>query len=228
MRDDLDHEVGSPEALQDGCGINLMVLVAHRGRHAEHRAIVQRADDGLAFMRDLRTGQLLRKSPDFPPPRNRRIVVEVHGVHVAAFLHRAVGVPKAHRDDLAGLGVVAEAGGIGHADEFIGDRVGRWLQRLRHHRSQFVRIRTVGDDDELAVVELVGPLRISGIVERHRERLFANFGELHELCLLIGDGVVRQDFRSVTRLSSFYSRPCTARSKVKTPSLPFGRWSTSG
>ena len=200
VRDDLDHEVRPRQALQDRRRIELAVLVAHCRRHAEHRAVMQRADESLAFVRDLRTGQLLGKAPDLASAGDRRIVIEVHGVHVAAFLHRAVRPPEAHRDDLAGLGVVAETGGIRHADELIGDRVGRHLERFRHHRSQCVRIRAVGDDHEFAVVELVRPPRISGIVERHREGFFANLGELHEPCLLIGDGVDARTLRSAIEL----------------------------
>ena len=47
---------------------------------------MQRADRVSLSMRDLRGGQLLGKAPDLAPAGDRRIVVEVHGVHVAAFL----------------------------------------------------------------------------------------------------------------------------------------------
>ena len=162
---------------------------------------MQRANDSFAFVRDFRTGQLLRKAPDLPPAGDRGVVIEVHGMHIAAFLHRAVRAPEAHWDNLAGFGVVAKPCGIRHADKLIVDRVARDLKRLRHHCSQFVRICAVGDDHELAVVELVRPLRISGVVERHRERPFANFCELHGLCLLVGDYVRPGTFRGATLLT---------------------------
>ena len=102
---------------------------------------MQGADDDVAFMRDFRAGQLFRKAPDLAPAGDRRIVVEVHGVHIAAFLHRAVLGLEPHRDDLAGFGVVAKAGGIRHADELICDRVARDFQWLRNHLAQSVEDR---------------------------------------------------------------------------------------
>src|SRR5271169_4865744 len=123
VRDDLDHERWPGEGLLQRRRVDLAMLVAHGRADAQHRAVMQGANHGLAFMRDLRAGELLRKPPDFAPAGDRRVVVEIHRVNVAAFLHRAVLGFEPHRDHLAGFGIIAKAGRIGHADKFIGDGV---------------------------------------------------------------------------------------------------------
>jgi len=86
---------------------------------------------------------------------------------------------KADRDDLAGFGVVAEAGGIGHADELELDQRLRHLQRFRNHGAQRVDIGAVGDDEELAVDEAVGAARIGRPRQRHREGVAHHVGHVH-------------------------------------------------
>src|SRR5271165_9896 len=193
------------------------MLKAHRRGDAQYRAVMQGADDDIAFVLHLWRRQLLWKTPDLASAGDRRIVVEVHGVHIATFLHRAVLGLEPHREHLAGFGVITKAGRVRHADEFVGDRVASHLQRLRHHLTQPIGVGAVGNDDELAVVEFVGARRISRIVERHGEGVAANLGKLHQSYLLNG-----------SIIAEVYSRPSYARSKVKTPSEPCGRCSTSG
>src|SRR5438874_3392999 len=178
MRDDLDHEVGAGERLQKRRRVELAVLETHCRGDAQHRSIMQGTDDDIAFMRHFRARELLRKTPDLAPAGDRRVVVEVHGVHIAAFLHGAVLGLEPHRDHLAGFGVVAKAGRIRHADEFVGNRVAGHLQRLRHHLTQSVAVGAIGDDDKLAVVEFIRTRWISRIVERHCKVVAADLGKL--------------------------------------------------
>src|ERR1700730_15579022 len=217
MRDDLDHEVRSGQRLQQRRGIQLAMLETHRGGDAQHRAVVQGTDHNVAFMRHLRAPQLFGEAPDLAPAGDRRVVVEVHGVDIAAFLHRAVPGREPHRDYLARFGVVAKAGGVRHADKFIGDRVGGYFQRLWHHLTQSVDVGAIGDDHEFPIVEFVRARRIGRVVQRHGECIAANFGEFHLWSLLNGNAIAKT-----------YSRPSRARSKVNTPSISCGRCNTSG
>jgi hypothetical protein len=101
-----------------------------------------------------------------------------------AFLHCAVLGLEPHRDYLAGFGIIAKAGRVRHADEFVGDGIARHLQRFRDDLAQSVGVGAVGDDDELAVVEFIRPRRIGRIVQGHGERVAANLGKLHPSGLL--------------------------------------------
>src|SRR5580704_8643182 len=167
MRDDLEHEVRPGERLQQRRRVELAMLETHRCGDAQHRAVVQGADHDIALMRDLGARQLLRETPDLAPAGDRRIVVEVHGVDVAAFLRRAVLGFEAHRDHLAGFGVVAKAGGVRHPNKLIGDRVAGHFQWFGHRLAQFVDVGAVGDDDELTVIEFVGTWGIGRVMQGH-------------------------------------------------------------
>src|SRR5258708_3619474 len=68
---DLDHEAGLGERLQERRVIYLAMLVAHRGVDAEHRAVVQRANQRLALVAHLGGGELLGKAPDLPAAGDR-------------------------------------------------------------------------------------------------------------------------------------------------------------
>ena len=57
--------------LLNRCRIELAVLIAHRRRNAEHGAVMQRADDGLALVGHFRRGQLFWKAPDLAPASDR-------------------------------------------------------------------------------------------------------------------------------------------------------------
>jgi hypothetical protein len=85
---------------------------------------------------------------------------------------------QTNRNHLARLSVIAEAGRIGHADEFIVDDIASHLQRLGHDRAQGIRVGMVADHDEFAILELVGPARIGEVVQRHCERILADIGKL--------------------------------------------------
>jgi hypothetical protein len=80
-----------------------------------------------------------------------------------------------HRNDLAGLGVVAESGGVRHADEFILDQRFVDFQGRRHHGLQRLACRAIGDDDVFAVEETVGTGREGRVGQRHR------IGALHDI-----------------------------------------------
>ena len=96
---------------------------------------------------------------------NEGLIVEIHRVHIAA--RPAL---EGHRNDLARLGIVAEAGRIRHADEFVfHDRIDD-LERLRHDALQRLTVRAVGDDQIFPVHEPIGTRRIGRVLERHRER----------------------------------------------------------
>jgi hypothetical protein len=132
-------------------------------------AVTQSTEEGFLLVAQLRSGQLLREAPDLPSARDRRVVVEIHRMDVPAFLDLARGRGEAHGDDLSGLGIVAEARRVRHADELVGDRVPDDLERLGHHGTEQFGIGPIGDDDEFAIVEAVGRFRVSRIVERHGE-----------------------------------------------------------
>src|SRR6516164_4131816 len=164
MRDDLDHEIRPGERLYERRRVDFAMLETHRRGDAEDRAVVQGAHHHVAFVRNLRARQLLWEAPDLAPAGDWRVVVEIHGVDVAAFLGHAVFRLEAHRNHLARLGVVAKARRIRHADEFVGDSVAGDFQRLRHHLAQPVGVGAVGDDHELTVVESIGTRWIGRIV----------------------------------------------------------------
>ena len=71
-------------------------------------------------------------------------------MHVHAVLAR-----KAHRNDLAGFGVVAESCRVGHANEFIFHQRLSDLERLRYDRAQGLWVGAVGDDQVFAVEKAV-------------------------------------------------------------------------
>src|SRR5215467_4030181 len=104
MRDDLQDEVRSLHPLQDRVVIDRPMLVAHGGADAEHRAIMQRADEHVALDLDLWPRKLFRKAPEFTAACDRTFVVEIHRVDIDALV-----ALEANRDDLPGFGVVAEA-----------------------------------------------------------------------------------------------------------------------
>src|ERR1700737_1087716 len=188
VRNDLDHEVRFGKAFEQGLAIDLMVFVAHRRRDTEHRAIMQRTHESLVLVRYLRSSELLRESPDLPAAGDRRIVIEIHRMHVPTLLAHAIGPAESHRNDLARFRVIAESGGVGHADELVIDGVPCELQRLRHDRAQRIRVGAIGDHDELPVVKLVRASGVSRVRERHCKGVRTNFGKFHRGCSLLGDG----------------------------------------
>jgi len=174
MGNDLQHEPGLLERGQHFAMVDRAMLVAHRGERDRNLTIAQHAADRVLVDDHLRRGELLRESPDLAAPGDRRLAIEEHRVHVAATLFA-----EADRNHLARLRVVPEPGRIRHADEFeLDDRL-RHPEGRRYDRGERLRIRPVGDDQELAIDEPVGRPGIGGARQRHRERAFPHFVFIH-------------------------------------------------
>src|SRR5262249_42280228 len=109
-----------------------VMFVPHGRRHTEHVSIVERADNSLALVPDLRTGELFWKAPNLATAGDRGVVVEVQGVCVTAFLNDTVGSAEADRDHLTSFRVVPEPSRVRHTDEFVIDGVADDLQRFRN------------------------------------------------------------------------------------------------
>ena len=96
--------------------------------------------------RERRQRKLFRESPKLAATGDRRLVVEIHRMDVAASLSL-----EAHRDHLPRFGVVPESGRIGHSDELVLDERLGDRQRLGHDLRQRRWIRPVPDDEKLAI-----------------------------------------------------------------------------
>ena len=106
----------------------------------------------------------------------------------------AVLAVEADRNHLPGFGVVAEAGGVRHPDEFVFDDGIGDLQRLRHHGGERFRIGAIGDDEIFAVEEAIGPRRKRRVGQRHRIGGSPDIVDFHDqprvVCLLVS--IMRQ------------------------------------
>ena len=174
VRNDLQQEVRALQAAFLFGQIQLAVLVTHgAGCHA-HGAVVERADQRVLVGQEPGRGEFLWEAPHFTAAGQRRMVVQVHRERVRAGL-AFVG----DRDDLAAFGVIAKAGGVGHADELVGDQRFGHLERFRHHGAQLGRVGAVRDDEEFAVDEAVWAGRVGGARKRHREGGFADGLDVH-------------------------------------------------
>src|ERR1700730_17861383 len=122
VRDDLEQKVGGRERSAHRVEVGGFVLVSHAGGGDADRAVVEGADHLIDLDVQRRLGELLGKAPELAAARDRRLVIEEHAVAVAA-----LAAAKAHRNDLSGFGIVAEAGGIRHTDELVLDQ---WLVPL--------------------------------------------------------------------------------------------------
>src|SRR5215469_16146779 len=173
VRNDLEQKIRRRERGADRGGVGPLVLISHgRGDDAD-RPIVERAHQLIDLDVQRRIGQFFRKAPKLAPAGDRRLVVEEHAMAVAA-----LAAAKAHRNDLSGFGVVAEPDGIRHADELVLDEGLVHFERLRDDRAQFVLVRSIGDDHELAVNETVWARWIGRARQRHGE------GARLDLCFL--------------------------------------------
>src|SRR5260221_4970359 len=94
--------------------------------------------------------ELLRKAPQLAPAGDRRFIVEKHAVRIAA-----LASTERHRDDLAGLGVIAEPGRVRHPNELILYQGSVRLERFGHDRSQLGGIRSISYDQKLTIDETV-------------------------------------------------------------------------
>ncbi len=123
-----------------------LVLVAHGAVGDTQRTIVEFTDQRVDFRPQARLGQLLGKAPQFAAAGDGRMVVEEHAVGIAA-----LAPLEGNRDDLAALGVIAEAGRVRHADELELHQRRRDLERLGHELAQLCGIGAVGDDQIFAI-----------------------------------------------------------------------------
>jgi len=108
------------------------------------------------------------------------VIVQIHRERVAARL--AVVFDRNH---LTAFGVVAEAGGVGHANEFVMDERLGDLQRLGHDFTKTVRIRAVRDDEEFAIDETIRAHRERGARQWHRKRFRSDIADFHADSLLL-------------------------------------------
>src|SRR5215469_3104394 len=102
-------------------------------------------------MRDFRSGKLFGEPPNLTSAGDRSVIVEIHGMNIAALLNGTVSGTKPHRNHLTGLSVVAEAGGVRHADELVRNCVTGHFQWFRHHFVQRIDVSTIGDDYKFTI-----------------------------------------------------------------------------
>src|SRR5262249_17624604 len=164
MRYDLQKEIWCLERGLDGRVISRLVLKTHGPSSYPHRTVIKRTDESVDFGAQRGLRQFLWKAPQLASSGDRRIVVQEHTVRIAAF-----AALEGHRYDLAGFGVIAEAGRIRHADKLIFDDGFIDLQRLGHNRAQFIRISPVSDDEIFPLTEAIGSRRKRGARQRHRK-----------------------------------------------------------
>src|SRR6516162_2464757 len=148
MGNDLQQKTRLVERLCDDGSIELAVFVAHRaGRNAD-ASVIQRADEGVPI--DFQTGpcELLWKAPEFTSAGNRRVVVQKHGVDIAAYLSA-----QSDRNHLTRLRVIAKTGTVRHADEFVLDDRLCHLERLGNKALQSIDIGPIADDHVFPVDE---------------------------------------------------------------------------
>jgi hypothetical protein len=175
MGNDLEQEVRHLERGFDGGEIGRLVLVPHGAGGDAHGAVIERAHHHVDLGAETGIGQLLGKAPELASAGDRRVVVQEHAMGVAA-----LAPAERDRDDLAGLGVVAEAGRIRHADELVFDDGLVHLERLRHQRAQLLEVGPIGDDHIFALPEAIGSRRIGGAGERHGKGALTHVGFFHE------------------------------------------------
>ncbi len=127
------------------------MLEAHRARCDADAAIVERADERVDVGGEGGLGKFFREAPKLAAAVDRRAVVQEHGVGVAAF-----DAVEFDGDDLTGFGVVAEAGRVRHADEFVFDDRFVEGEGLGNDFFESFAVGAVGDDQVFAVYEAVG------------------------------------------------------------------------
>ncbi|VBG07306.1 Uncharacterised protein [Burkholderia pseudomallei] len=174
VRDDFQQEVRAGEALCLLFEIELLVLVAHRARRDAHGAVVERAEQRIDVRLQRRLREFLRESPQFAAARDRRVIVQIHRERIAAGLALVFD-----GDHLAALGVIAEAGRIGHANEFVMNEWFLDLERLRHDFAQAIHVGAIRDDQEFPIDETVRAHRECRARERHRECFRSDLAWLH-------------------------------------------------
>src|SRR5581483_7536408 len=101
MWNDLQQEVWCGKRIQDRLVRKRSVLVAHRRYRDGDGSIAEDAAQRILFDPHLGRRQLFGKTPKLASPCDRRVIVQIHCVHVPAPL-----AAEAHRDDLAAFRVV--------------------------------------------------------------------------------------------------------------------------
>src|ERR1700744_3069308 len=157
------------------------MLESHRSFGHSNLPVVERTDQGVDFGSQNGTRQLLGETPQLTTPCDRWVVIQVHRMHI-----RAVLAAKTHRDHLARFGVVTEARRIGHANELVLHERILDFQRLRHDRTQRIKVGTVGDDKELAVDEAIGAGREGRARKRHGKRIGFDVSYFHKKLQWVG------------------------------------------
>ena len=175
MRHDLEQKVRRGERGCDRGVIQGRVLVAHGAGRDADRAVVERPHHRVDLRTQRRLSELLRKTPQLAAAGDRRMIVEKHAVRIAAF-----AALERNRDDLPALGVIAEAGRVGHADELELDQRLIDLKRLRHELAQLLGIGAVGDDEEFAIDEAIGTDRLGRTGQRHCKRPLPHLALFHD------------------------------------------------
>src|SRR6516165_4642997 len=189
MGNDLQQKARLVERICDDSSVEFAVLVAHRaGRNAD-ASVIQRANQGVPIDFQARLRKLLRKPPEFTSAGDRRVVIEKHGVDIAAYL-----AAKSDRDHLTRLSVIAEAGAVRHADKFVLDDRLHHLERPGNNALQRVAIGPIGDDHVFPVDEPVRPGRIGRVVQRHCICRLAEHGLIHQWPTPCRVGSRRDDF----------------------------------
>src|SRR6185312_9685430 len=151
------------------------MLEAHGASGDPHGPIVEGANESIPLHAQGRLSILLWKSPQFATPIDRWAVIEEHGVAIATLLPI-----EPHRDDLAGLRVVAKSSRVGHANELVFDERIVPSELLGNH-GFCSRIGSIGDDQILPIDEAVRPRREGGARKRHGEGALANLVNPHGL-----------------------------------------------
>src|ERR1700756_4275967 len=91
----------------------------------------------------------------------------------------AFAAAKRYRDDLSGLGIVAESGRIRHSNKFVFDDRLIDLERFRHDRLQSVEIGPILDDEISSLTESIRPTREGGAGQRHCKCTLSYLGFFH-------------------------------------------------
>src|SRR5690242_7647648 len=86
VRDDLQKKSRFLQRRHDGFGRQQSVLVSHRPGGNPGGTEIQRSDERVAFHLEGRRRELLRKAPQFASARDRRIIVQEHGMDIETSL----------------------------------------------------------------------------------------------------------------------------------------------
>src|SRR5215468_5194461 len=86
MGNDFQQKARLVERFCDDGSIKFAVLVTHSAGCNPDASVIQRADEGVPIDFQTRVRKFLWKAPEFASAGNRRVVVEEHGMDIAAHL----------------------------------------------------------------------------------------------------------------------------------------------